>query len=275
MGYGIVDTQYLSNIADAIRDKSESSDTYKISEMAEAIENIQTGAAPTLIRGVVRPDAELVKTYTFDKYLHEDLGVTIPAYTTTSTTLVAAASLSPTYTCDFTNYSYYVLIRMATIPEYSISTVGKGREEYALNGALYEITETPANEIAALINPTKKVTSVSRSVYQAGNFVREVYYSSGTAVTFYGSAAYGYNQTVTAPSLSSSTLTLKSPAFIVRGSTTYFVNTYMNAVTDVRYQYIIDVYRAPKGNLNLDGWGLTTQWLKMNEDIQKTGHKLT
>ena len=275
MGYGIVDTQYLSNIADAIRDKSESSDTYKISEMAEAIENIQTGAAPTLIRGVVRPDAELVKTYTFDKYLHEDLGVTIPAYTTTSTTLVAAASLSPTYTCDFTNYSYYVLIRMATIPEYSISTDGKGREEYALNGALYEITETPANEIAALINPTKKVTSVSRSVYQAGNFVREVYYSSGTAVTFYGSAAYGYNQTVTAPSLSSSTLTLKSPAFIVRGSTTYFVNTYMNAVTDVRYQYIIDVYRAPKGNLNLDGWGLTTQWLKMNEDIQKTGHKLT
>lgn len=275
MGYGIVDTQYLSNIADAIRDKSESSDTYKISEMAEAIENIQTGAAPTLIRGVVRPDAELVKTYTFDKYLHEDLEVTIPAYTTTSTTLVAAASLSPTYTCDFTNYNYYVLIRMATIPEYSISTVGKGREEYALNGALYEITETPANSMAALINPTKKYTSVTRSVYSAGNFVREVYYSSGTAITSYGSAAYGYNQTVTAPSLSSSTLTLKSPAFIVRGHTTYFVNTYMNAVTDVRYQYIIDVYRAPKGNLNLDGWGLTTQWLKMNEDIQKTGHKLT
>ena len=278
MGYGIVDTQYLSNIADAIRDKSESSDTYKISEMAEAIENIQTGAAPTLIRGVVRPDAELVKTYTFDKYLHEDLEVTIPAYTTTSTTLVAAASLTPTITCDFTTYDYYVLIRMATIPTYSITTVGKGREEYALNGAMYEITRTPANTMHALVDTTKYYASNANVVYQAGNFVREVYYSSGTAITYYASAAYGYNQTVTAPAMNSgtgSTLTLKSPAFIVRGHTTYFVNTYMNAVTDVRYQYIIDVYRAPKGNLNLDGWGLTTQWLKMNEDIQKTGHKLT
>lgn len=275
MGYGIVDTQYLSNIADAIRDKSESSDTYKISEMAEAIENIQTGAAPTLIRGVIRPDAELVKTYSFDEYLHEDLEVTIPAYTTTSTTLVAAASLSPTYTCDFTNYNYYVLIRMATIPEYSISTIAKGREEYALNGAIYEITEVPVNEIKAFVDPTKKVSSISRAVFSAGNFVREVYFSSATDLTSYGSAAYGYNQTVTAPSLSNSTLTLKSPAFIVRGHTTYFVNTFMNAVTDVRYQYIIEVWRAPKGNLNLDGWGLNTQWLKMNEDIQKTGHKLT
>lgn len=275
MGYGIVDTQYLSNIADAIRDKSESSDTYKISEMAEAIENIQTGAAPTLIRGVVRPDAELVKTYSFDEYLHEDLEVTIPAYTTTSTTLVSAASLSPTYTCDFTNYNYYVLIRMATIPEYSISTIAKGREEYALNGAIYEITEVPVNEIKAFVDPTKKVSSISRAVFSAGNFVREVYFSSATGLTSYGSAAYGYNQTVTAPSLSNSTLTLKSPAFIVRGHTTYFVNTFMNAVTDVRYQYIIEVWRAPKGNLNLDGWGLNTQWLKMNEDIQKTGHKLT
>ena len=49
----------------------------------------------------------------------------------------------------------------------------------------------------------------------------------------------------------------------------------MNAVTDVRYQYIIEVWRAPKNNLNLDGWGLTTQWLKMNDDIQASGHKLT
>lgn len=264
----------LGDIADAIREKNQSTDTYTPAEMVTAIENIPSGTV-TLKRGVLRPDAELVTSYSYDKHLYADEKIEPIAYTTTSTTVKASASLTPTVTCNFTDYSYMVLIRMATIPEYSISTVGKGREEYALNGAIYEITETPANEIAAIIDPTNKYTSIGSAVYQAGNFVREVYYSSGTAITFYGSASYGYNQTATAPSLSGSTLTLKSPAFIVRGNATYFVNTYMNAVTDVRYQYIIEVWRAPKDNLNLDGWGLTQQWLKMNDDIQATGHKLT
>lgn len=229
------------------------------------------GGTTNLIRGVLRPDAELVKTWSYDKMLNADESVTIPSYTTTSTTLIAAKSLTPTATLDLTNYRYYVAIRMATVPTYSITTKGKGREEYALNGAFYEVTRTPANTIHALVDPTMKYTSTSNAIYQAGNFVREVYYSSSTALTIYGSAGYGYNQTVTAPSLSSSTLTIKSPAFIVRGNTTYFVNTYMNAVTDVRYQYVIELWRSPIGNLNIDGWGLTQQWLKMCEDIQGTG----
>lgn len=274
MGQVLINQNNLQNIANAIREKNGLSDTYKPGEMADAISSIPSGAAAILVRGAIRPDAELVKTYSYDQYLKEDQKIDPIEYTTTSTTLLATETLSPTYTCDFTNYSYYVLIRMATIPEYSIATVGKGREEYAINGAMYEITEIPANSMAAFIDPTKKYASITRAVYSAGNFVREVYYSSGTAITSYGSAAYGYNQTVTAPTLSGNTLTLKSPAFIVRGNTTYFVNTYMNAVTDVRYQYVIDVYRAPKGNLNLDGWGLAAQWLKMNEDIQAIGHKL-
>lgn len=275
MSYGIVDTQHLSNIADAIRGKNKSSDTYKISEMAQAITDIPDGSKPNLLVGVIRPDAALVQTYTYDKYLVADENIAVKAYTTTSTNMIASKTLSPTITCDFANYNYYVLIRMATFPTYNITTVGKGREEYALNSCMYEITEIPANEIAAFIDPTKKITSATRGVFQAGNLVREVYYSSATTLTSYGSAAYGYNQTVAAPSLSSSTLTIKSPTFIVRGNTTYFVNTYMNAVQDVRYQYVIDVYRAPKENLNLNGWGLTTQWLKMNDDIQSTTHKLT
>ena len=269
-----VTTQYLTDIANAIRGKNGSSDTYTPAEMASAITNLP-GGATVLQRGILRPDAQLVTSYSYDKHLYADEKIEPIAYTTTSTTVKASESLTPTVTCDFTNYSYMVLIRMATIPEYSISTVGKGREEYALNGAIYEITETPANEIAAIIDPTEKYTSIGRSVYQAGNFVREVYYSSGTAITFYGSAAYGYNQTVTAPSLSSSTLTLKSPAFIARGSTTYFVNTYMNAVTDVRYQYIIEVWRAPKNNLNLDGWGIGTQAMHIIDCVNNNSCKLT
>lgn len=235
---------------------------------------------PTLIRGLIRPDAELVRTWSYDKMLNADEKITIPAYTTTSTTLIASDAITPTETLDLNAYRYYVAIRMATIPTYNITTKGKGRQEYAVNGAFYELTRTPANTMHSLSDTTKFYASAANVAYQGGNFVRHVYYSSGTALTYYGSAAYGYNQTVAAPTFSSGTsatptLTVKSPTFIVRGSTTYFTTTYMSAVTDVRYQYIIELWRSPVGNLNLDGWGLTQQWLKAVDDVQGSTHKLT
>lgn len=49
----------LEDIADAIREKNKSTDTYTPSEMVTAIENIPSGTI-TLKRGVLRPDAELV-----------------------------------------------------------------------------------------------------------------------------------------------------------------------------------------------------------------------
>lgn len=235
---------------------------------------ITASTGTTLIRGVLRPDAELVQTYTYDEYLHEDEGITIPSYTTTSTVLISSVSLTPTITCDFTTYDYYILVSMATIPEYSISTTGVGREEYGVNTSLYEVVYTPANSIHALVDPTKYVPSVAPVIYQVGNIQRTVYYSSASVLSC-ANSIYGYRQIPTTHSLSSNTLTLKSPAFSVQGSPTYLAETFMNAVTDVRYQYVIDVYRAPKGNLNLDGWGLTQEWLKANEDILGGTHTLT
>ena len=66
-----VTDQCLKDIADAIRVKNGLTTKYKPNEMADAIENLPSSAT-VLKRGVVRPDAELVKTYTFDKYLHEN-----------------------------------------------------------------------------------------------------------------------------------------------------------------------------------------------------------
>ena len=209
--------------------------------------------------GVLRPDAELVTSYTYDKFIHADEGVTMPAYTTTSTTLKASASLTPTVSMDLTNYNYEVLIRTLSIPTYNVTTKAKGRVEYSFVSALYEVCEFPANTFHALIDPTKALTSRSTSIYAVGAGSRIIYYSSGTAIAAYASNAYGPNQTITAPAVSGTTLTLKSPALITRGHTTYYTNTYMNATTDIRYQYIIDVYRSPKNNLNLDGWGVYTQ----------------
>lgn len=233
-----------------------------------------TPSVATLNPWVMRPDAEKVYTLAYDKYIVADEGVTFPAYTTTSTSLKASETISPTIPRDPANYNYYIAIRALSIPEYSVTTKAKGRVEYSFASAFYELVDYPANTISALLNDTK-VTALSYSMFSAGNNVGLVYWSSGTALARYASAAYGVAQTITAPTANGTTITIKTPALITRGHTTYFTNTYMNAVTDVRYQYIIEVYRAPKDHLNFNGWGMFNMSEHIMDCVHSTTHKLT
>lgn len=231
---------------------------------------------PTLTMGTIRPDAQLVKTYSYDKYIHADEGITIPAYTTTQTTLKATSALAETYTVSFTDYNWYLLIRTLSIPEYSVSTKGKGREEYHFSSTMYEVSEFEANTIAALIDPTKKITTQSISFPATGVLARLVYYSSGTALAGLSSASYGAHQNVVAPTITAAgVITFNAPDFRIRGHTSYFTSTYFNALTDIRYQWVIEVYRAPKNNLNLNGWGQETQAKHILACVQSNTHKLT
>lgn len=233
-----------------------------------------TPSVATLNPWVMRPDAEKVYTLSYDKYIVADEGVTFPAYTTTAKTLKASQTISPTVARDPANYNYYVSERALSIPEYSVTTKAKGRVEYSFASAFYEIVDYPANTISALLNNTK-VTALSYSIFSAGNNVGLVYWSSGTALARYASAAYGVAQTITAPTCTASAITIKTPALIARGHTTYFTNTYMNAVTDVRYQYIIEVYRAPKEHLSFDGWGLFNMSDHIMDCVHSSTHTLT
>lgn len=233
-----------------------------------------TPSVATLNPWVMRPDAEVVYTLSYDKYIVADEGVTYPAYTTTSQTLKASQTISPTVPRAPANYNYYVAIRALSIPEYSVTTKAKGRVEYSFASAFYELVDYPANTISALLNNTK-VTALSYSMFSAGNNVGLVYWSSGTALARYASAAYGVAQTITAPTASGTAITIKTPALITRGHTTYFTNTYMNAVTDVRYQYIIEVYRAPKDHLSFNGWGMFNMSEHIMDCVHSTTHKLT
>ena len=149
-----------------------------------------TPSVATLNPWVMRPDAEKVYTLSYDKYIVADEGVTYPAYTTTSQTLKASQTISPTVARDPANYNYYVAERALSIPEYSVTTKAKGRVEYSFASAFYEIVDYPANTISALLNDTK-VTALSYSIFSAGNNVGLVYWSSGTALARYASAAYG------------------------------------------------------------------------------------
>lgn len=223
---------------------------------------------------VMRGDAEIIKTVAYDKYIVDDEGVTLPAYTTTSQTLLASQTLSPTIPRDTANYNYYIAERALSIPEYSVTSKAKGRVEYSYASAFYEIVDYPANTISALLDNTK-VTALSFSIYSAGNNVGLVYWSSGTAIARYATAAYGVAQTITAPTCSATAITIKTPALLTRGHTTYFTSTYMNALTDIRYQYIIEVYRAPKEHLSFNGWGLYNMSDHIMDCVHSNTHKLT
>lgn len=222
---------------------------------------------------VLRPDAQLVQSYTFDQMAVDDLELTIPAYTTTAQSLKATSNLSPTVTVDLDTETFYVVERFLTIPEYSITTVGKARQEYTYCIYCYEVARVPANTFKS-IDGSKTVTSATNIISTMSSY-REVYWSSTTAITAYASNAYGAYQTPTAPSMSGTTLTIKTPVLGIRGSTSYFTSTYMNAVTDIRYQYVIDVYKAPKEALGLDGWISNEVVNHILDCVNSTTHKLT
>ena len=238
------------------------------------IVEINGATAQAMNPWVMRGDTEIVKTVTYDKYIVADEGKTLPAYTTTAQTLLASQTLSPTIPRDTANYNYYIAERALSIPEYSVTSKAKGRVEYSFASAFYEIVDYPANTISALLDNTK-VTALSFSIYAAGNNVGLIYWSSGTALARYATAAYGVAQTITAPTCSATAITIKTPALITRGHTTYFTNTYMNALTDIRYQYIIEVYRAPKEHLSFNGWGLYNMSDHIMDCVHSSTHTLT
>lgn len=228
----------------------------------------------TLKEGLLRSDATLVKTYTLDQMVNADMEITIPAYTTTATTLKASSELSETYTCDLDNYNYFILERMLTIPIYSITSKSKGRVEYHINSAMYEVTEIPANSFETILDGTK-LASRTTSMIAAGNFFRLFYWSSGTALAAQSTASYGTYQAVTAPTISSGVITMKTPVIGIRGHTTYFTSTYFNKVTDIRVQYVFEIWRAAKNNLNLNGWGGFQNSMHIIGCANSSTHKLT
>lgn len=242
-------------------------------EDGSVITGTMTGAP--LKMGVIRPDATLVKTFGYDKWIHADEGITIPAYSTSVTTLKATGALTETYTCDYTTYNYYILIRTLSYPTYSLSTHAKGRVEYNINSTMYEVAEVPANTFAAILDPTVKYASANASIVATSAFSRLVYWSGSSAISPYSTTSYGVPETIVAPTLSSGVITFNTPNLTARGHTTYFVKTYMNAVTDIRYQWKIEVYRAPKSLTGINGWGQTSMMMHNVDCALSSSHTLT
>lgn len=230
---------------------------------------------PVLVPYAIRPDAELIQSYRYDKYLNADEGIAMPTYSTSAKTLKASWNLEPTVPdVDVDEYRVLLVERYLSIPEYSVETKGKGRVEYQFCAYTHEYGRVDANTIATMLDPTKKITTAT-SFYGTGGNYRLLYWSSASAIALYNSNGYGVYQTPTAPAISNGVMTVKSPALCARGNTTYFTSTYYNALTDIRYQFAIDVYKVPVDSLNVVGWGLDQILQRLMDDINSEDHTLT
>lgn len=221
----------------------------------------------------VRPDAELVKTWTYDKRVVADEHVTIPAYSTTAVTLVASADLD-IYIVDNATYTYLVVERVLSIPEYkSTYTGGAGKQEYALSTTNYELMYMPGGTFETL-DGTRAAT-YSAALQSHGTYTRYLYWNAATTVTLYTSAGYGAGHTFTAPAIASGdTLTIKSPAFTIRGHTTYMKQAVFEQVDDIRNQYVIELWRVKRAPDLVNGWDNNSSVDSIVNDIKNNNCKL-
>lgn len=211
---------------------------------------------------VMRPDAELIKTYQANEYIVADLGLTLPAYKTSAQTIKTGGTLG-TITVDF-NYDYFVTLRGIAIPIYSTETKVKGRCEYGASVYLYELAVLPANTIKTL-DGSKAITSRNVAAQAQGSSGRELYWTSASAIAVANNTTYGASVQGQVPTISGTTLTIKAPNYTIRGNTTYMTSGAWSSMTDICEQYIINVWRAPKAGTN--GWELASNLHQVIENV--------
>lgn len=220
----------------------------------------QGGGGGTLKVGVIRPDAVLEKSWTYDNYIVADEHVTIPSYSTSAQTLKAKATLETDKQLDNTQYDYFVTYRAISIPSYSTSTKSSGRLVYSANSLVVELTCVPSSLMKDGTATSDRYANTQSSVTNTGICL---YWRSSSAVRADTGTTNGIYQTMTAPSFTTSAngtpkVTISSPSFHIKGSTTYLNSTNWGYLTDIRFQYIIQLWKVPRtGDIN--GWAITSQ----------------
>lgn len=252
--------------------------TFHLASGAPAVGTASGGGGTPIVWGRIRGDAELAKSWTYDKLIYEDEGIAIPSYTTTDTTLKSGAALTAE-SLDFSNYSYTLLYRSLAAPIYSNSTKSSAKEIYYAQSSNSRFVYIPASEFNHDGTSASATSNTSKfSLVGTHNYVRLVHYYSSRSIRFV-SANYGaYTQLVTNPSASASskspydtgTLTITAPHLKIRGNNTYLNSTNWGYITDIRYQYIFELWRVPQ-SATVHGWEVESQFRHILDCANGTG----
>lgn len=228
------------------------------------------GGTVTLKEGVIRPDAELVKSWSYDKWIVEDESVTLPSYTTTTQNLKASETIE-SVNLNYDTYDYMLICKGLAIPSYANGTAyAKGREEYCISTHMYEFSYKHAYNLPSL-DESKNVSSYFVNSGMMGGLY--TYWTSSTGFSSV-SSTMGCNVSPSTPSVTSASVTINSPVLKLNGNASYFTQTFYDALEDIRYQYVIELWRAPKTNLNFDGWTLQQELMHIVGNIINDNAKL-
>ena len=228
----------------------------------------------------IRPDAQLIKTFTADQMAYGNLNKNVRAtgYSTSNVDIITAGTTLDNTDCvyDSTNYDYFVAIRTLTIPQYGDIGTGKGMSDQAWSIAGYSFFQPPSEQYNYISTQTGQ--SYSNTAIQVVGYTayKTLYWNTETALALTTQATYGIIQVPTAPAISSNKIRIRNPVVRWRGNTNQFSETYYNYLNDIRVQYVIEIYRAPKNNLNINGWGLEEQFNRLIHATTQTNDlKLT
>lgn len=232
-----------------------------------------SGGGGSIVPIALRPDATLVYSKTYDAHIVDDEGVTIPAYTTTATQLLAAQTNWATTpqltfpTAAGTGTSFLCVWRLYAIPEYNTTAKSKGRQEYWVATYVFEYVR---NSGLPTIDNSKAAAAFGTSL--STTLIRLAYWSSASAFSAssgsYG--AYVYSPTAAPVTTGSNyvTMTFTRPALYIRGNSTYFTSSNWGNLTDIRYVIKLEVYSAPDSPSGLlNGWTMNQSLLQSVAEI--------
>lgn len=253
--------------------------TFHLASGAPAVGTASGGGGGTpIVWGPIRGDAELAKSWTYDKLIVADEDIAIPSYTTTDTTLKSGAAFTAE-SLNFASYSYLLLYRSLAMPIYSDSTKSIGRQIYYAHSQSYRFVYIPQGAFDH--DGTSADTTASAQVFSSiGNQStnRLVYYNSASSIRLTNtrhavSINLATNPTATSSSTSpydTGTLQITSPNLMVRGNSNYLNSTNWAKMTDIRYQYIFELWRVPQSN-SVHGWEVESQLRHILDCANGTG----
>ena len=236
-----------------------------------------SGGGTSIVWGIIRGDATLVKSWTYDKKIYADEGVTIPSYSTSNQTLKSGSALT-TESLNFADYSYALIYRQLVSPIYS-NTVNSGQQICWMLCGYHSMAYI--NPSVFSYNGIMASSAQSSSPFNntAPSTAGRIFYKASASSLRMAAVSYGAymnvpaNPSVTLSSTSpytTGTLTITSPGFMVRGSSTYLSSTAWGYMTDIRYQYIYDLYRVPRSS-TVNGWEVESQYKHIVDCVNGNG----
>lgn len=232
-----------------------------------------TTNVPQIKEIAIRPDAEILQSWTYDKRIVADEGIAIPAYTTANQVLITSRQIDE-ITADVDHYRYYVTARSLAIPEYNTADTGRGRFEWSSMVASHGFVFTPMAELHPLVDGEYTIATNSAAA-QGGTSYRGLYFTSSTGISVYATVSYGIWTSYASPTYVVGKIRVNSPSFTMRGQPNILDQPFWEAITDIRFQYVIELWRVPNDSLQYRGWQEQQSVDKALDCLYSANHKLT